>query len=171
MINGILSRSMRTSILKQAGPLFASIILANTAGFIGAIFTAESVNTWYATLTKPSFNPPSWVFGPVWTLLYCLMGIAAFLVWKKGYSRQETRLALGIYGVQLVLNSLWSFLFFKLHNLAFALLEIGLLWISIVATIWLFSRISRKAAYLLLPYLAWVSFASILNYALWQRNT
>ena len=124
---------------------------------------------WYAQLQKPALTPPDWVFGPVWTLLYLLMGVAAGLVWQKVGLRQA-RVALGLYLVQLALNAAWSWLFFGLHWPGWALVDIGLLWLAIAATIAAFSRISVAAAWLLAPYLAWVSFASYLNFMLWRLN-
>lgn len=139
-------------------------------GLSGSFFTFGSIPTWYATLTKPALTPPSWVFGPVWTLLYIFMGIAAFLIWKQGLKKKEVRTALLVFLLQLGLNFLWSILFFGLLNPAIALVDIVLMWGSIVWTIVLFRRLSRPAAYLLLPYLAWVSFATYLNAAIWVLN-
>jgi translocator protein len=150
--------------------LLAAIVISELAGIIGSFFNIQSIPTWYATLAKPALNPPNWIFGPVWTTLYLLMGVAAFLVWKKGLEHKEVRVALWIYAVQLVLNTFWSIIFFGFQSPGWALIEISLLWISIVITIIAFHKVSRKAAYLLLPYLAWVSFATYLNYALWSLN-
>lgn len=148
------------------------------AGLIGSFFTFESIPTWYAGLSKPSFNPPNWVFGPVWTLLYVMMGVSAFLVWtSKTGARKQTAgernqkfFAIGVFVVQLVLNALWSILFFGVKNLGLAFAEIVLLWLSIAACIYLFRRFSTNAALLLVPYLCWVSFASLLNYSVWMLN-
>ncbi len=156
--------------INNISKLAIAIIVSELAGIIGSFFTFEAIPTWYATLVKPTLNPPSWIFGPVWTTLYLLMGIAAFLVWKKGWEQKEVKIALGIFTGQLVLNTLWSIIFFGLQSPGWALIDILLMWISIVATIIVFYRISRPAAYLLLPYLAWVSFASYLNYAIWTLN-
>lgn len=150
--------------------LIAWIGVSELAGIVGSFFTASAIPTWYADLEKPSFNPPSWVFGPVWTTLYALMGIAAFLVWQKGTQRKEVKIALSVFGLQLVLNALWSIIFFGLESPGGGLVEIVLLWLAIVATIILFGRISRPAAWLLIPYLAWVSFATCLTFAIWQLN-
>lgn len=136
--------------------------------WLGVYYAGDS--GWYATLAKPALNPPSWVFGPVWTTLFALMGIAAFLVWRKGTHRRNIKIALGIFGVQLALNTLWSILFFGMQNPGVALVEITLLWLAIVATIIAFARISRPAAWLLAPYILWVSFAAYLNYAIWAVN-
>ena len=134
-------------------------------GFLGSFFTASSVSTWYVTLNKPSFNPPNWVFGPVWTVLYILMGISLFLVWKS-----DNRLAFILFGVQLGLNLLWSLLFFGLQQPFFAFIEIVLLWGAIIATIIVFYSISRIAALLLVPYILWVTFAAILNFMIYWLN-
>jgi len=150
--------------------LVISLILPQLAGGIGALFTTPSVTSWYGTITKPSFNPPSWVFGPVWTTLFVLMGIALYLVWQQGTKRPQVRYALAIFGVQLVLNTLWSIIFFGLHSPGGALIEIAFLWLAIAATIFAFAKMSKTAAWLLAPYLAWVSFAAFLNFTIWRLN-
>ncbi|MDO8489950.1 MAG: TspO/MBR family protein [bacterium] len=150
--------------------LVIAIAVSELAGIIGSVFTVSSIPTWYATLVKPDLNPPAWVFGPVWTALFALMGIAAFLVWKEGLHRRDVKIALGIFDVQLVLNVLWSMLFFGLHSPGAALVEIVFLWIAILATIVTFAKISKPAAWLLVPYILWVSFAAYLNYAIWMLN-
>ena len=124
---------------------------------------------WYAMLSKPTWNPPSWVFGPVWTLLYIMMGVSAWLVWKEGGFAQQ-RKPLTLFLVQLVLNAIWTPLFFGAHALGIAFAEILLLWLAILATILAFRRVSTTAAWLLVPYLLWVSFASVLNATLWWMN-
>lgn len=140
------------------------------AGAFGSLFTSSSVGTWFPTLVKPALNPPSWVFGPVWTVLYVLMGIAAFLVWKQGWERGDVKNALKIFSLQLVLNTTWSVVFFGLLNPFLALINIVLLWCAILWTIVSFSRISRPAAWFLAPYLAWVTFATYLNVFIWLLN-
>ena len=150
--------------------LVIAVVVAEFAGIIGSVFTISAIPTWYAMLAKPALNPPSWIFGPVWTMLYILMGIAAFLVWRKGWNSKGVKTALSLFGLQLVLNALWSIIFFGLHNPAWALVDIIAMWIVIVATIAVFARISRSAAWLLAPYIAWVSFALYLNYAIWRLN-
>lgn len=133
------------------------VLLCQAAGTIGSIFTFSAIPNWYAYLNKPFFNPPNWIFGPVWTTLYTLMGIAVYLVWKKRK---------GIpfwFWVQLVLNALWSILFFGLQNPILAFVGVIFLWLSIFLTITSFYRIHKTAAYLLVPYLLWVTFASLLN--------
>lgn len=150
--------------------LLAAIAASLSAGAIGSVFTVSSVSTWYTTLVKPALNPPAWVFGPVWTTLFVLMGVAAFLVWRRGWGRHEVRVALGIFLVQLVLNTFWSIIFFGMHDPGTALIEIVFLWLAILATILAFARVSPTAAWLLAPYLLWVSFASYLNYSIWMLN-
>lgn len=137
---------------------------------MGSLFTVSSVSTWYQTLVRPALNPPSWVFGPVWIALYFLMGIALYLVWQKGLKRKEVKVAMAVFGVQLVLNSVWSIVFFGMQNPGLAFVDIILLWISILLSIILFYKISKPASYLLIPYILWVSFASYLNYAIWIIN-
>ncbi len=150
--------------------LIIVIVVSELAGIIGSVFTAPSITGWYAGIVKPVLNPPAWVFGPVWTTLFALMGIAAFLVWKKGLDHKDVKIALGIFIGQLVLNALWSIIFFGLHSLGGAFVEIVFLWLAILATIIAFAKISRPAAWLLLPYILWVSFAGYLNYSIWVLN-
>ncbi|MES2568978.1 MAG: TspO/MBR family protein [Verrucomicrobiota bacterium] len=152
----------KTSVLALVGWILVTF-LAPAAG-------AWSLpGEWYDSLRKPSWNPPSWIFGPVWTLLYLLMAFAAWRVWRHSGWRQQ-RGPLTIYLVQLGLNALWTPLFFGLHLPGVALIEIVLMWLAIVATIMAFAKVDRPAAWLLAPYLAWVSFATLLNYSLWQLN-
>ena len=150
--------------------LIIAIVFCELAGIIGSVFTTPSIEGWYAGIIKPSLNPPAWVFGPVWTTLFALMGIAAFLIWKKGLDHRDVRIALGIFIVQLVLNTFWSIIFFGLHSLGGAFIEIIFLWLAILATIIVFAKISKPAAWLLVPYILWVSFAAYLNYAIWTLN-
>ncbi len=150
--------------------LVITIVVSQLAGIIGSIFTTTEVNGWYTTIAKPSFNPPSWVFGPVWTTLFILMGIAAYLVWKRGLENRAVKIALSIFILQLVLNTFWSIIFFNLQSIGGALIEIGFLWVAILATIILFARISKTAAWLMVPYILWVSFAGFLNYTLYMLN-
>ncbi len=150
--------------------LAVAIIVTQLAGIIGSLFTFSAIPTWYATLTKPALNPPSWVFGPVWTTLYVLMGVSAFLIWQKGWQRKDVKVALSVYGIQLILNALWSIVFFGMQSPGLALVNIALLFISIVLTMVLFYKLSRPAMYLLIPYILWVSFASYLNYAIYALN-
>lgn len=150
--------------------LIAAILISEFAGIIGSIFTFSSITTWYATLVKPSFRPPNWIFGPVWTALYFLMGVALYLVWTKGLKKKNVKIAVKIFGIQLILNSLWPILFFGLESPFYALIEIIVLWVAVAATIFKFYKISKNAAYLLIPYLLWVSFAMFLNYSIFILN-
>lgn len=150
--------------------LIIAVLVSESAGIVGSLFTTQSISTWYTTLAKPALNPPAWVFAPVWTTLYFLMGIAAFLVWQKGLKKKEVKTALLIFLGQLILNGLWTIIFFGLHRTFFALIDIILLWCAILASIITFSKLSRPAAYLLVPYLLWVTFATYLNAALWILN-
>jgi translocator protein len=141
------------------------------AGLIGSFATmGESFNAWYSTIEKPGFTPPNWVFGPVWTILYLLMGVAAFLVWQKGMQLRMVRIALGWFLAQLFLNALWTPVFFGLHQIGWAFVVIVLLWAAIVVTMYGSSRVSKTAVVFLVPYLLWVSFATILNGAIWWLN-
>lgn len=139
--------------------LFLAIVICESAGLIGSLFTFSAIPTWYATLNKPFFSPPNFVFGPVWTTLYFLMGVSLYLVWMKKKS-------LTIFWIQLFFNVTWSLVFFGLKNPLLAFINIIFLWTAIFLTIKHFFRISKLAAYLLVPYLLWVSFASILNLAI-----
>ncbi|HEY3705191.1 MAG TPA: TspO/MBR family protein [Terracidiphilus sp.] len=153
----------------RAASLVFLILLCQGAGFMGARFTAPEIPAWYRTLRKPSFNPPSWIFGPVWTLLYLLMGIAAWRITQTPGSALRSA-ALGVFGLQLALNLLWSWIFFRRHALAAALGEVLVLWIAIAATTFLFARVDSPAAWLLAPYLAWTAFAALLNAAILRLN-
>lgn len=126
--------------------------------------------SWYSTLNKPFFTPPSWLFGPAWTVLYVLMAISAVLIWRRGIKEKPVKEALKVFGIQLVLNLSWSPIFFGAKNILLALLVIVIMWIYIVKTIWAFGRIDKTAGYLLYPYLLWVSFATILNFSVWILN-
>ncbi|MFH1622910.1 MAG: TspO/MBR family protein [Candidatus Aenigmatarchaeota archaeon] len=147
----------------------ASIAVCQLAGAVGSVFTTPSIATWYADLRKPWFSPPNWVFAPVWITLFAMMGIALYLVWKKGYGKR-TRHAIAAFGLQLALNVLWSLLFFGLRLPAAAFVEIVVLWAAIAYTTLKFKETDNRAAYLMLPYLAWVSFAAVLNYHVWVLN-
>ena len=150
--------------------LIVSIAGAQLAGVIGSLFTTPAIDGWYRLLAKPELTPPSWVFGPVWITLFTLMGIAAFVVWNKGVHKKQVRIALWIYVGQLILNALWSLIFFGLNNPGAAFIEIILLWIAILVTICVFVRISKSAAWLMVPYLLWVTYAIYLNYSIWVLN-
>ncbi|MCX5751808.1 MAG: tryptophan-rich sensory protein [Candidatus Saganbacteria bacterium] len=156
--------------MKKIFELLLSIIVCFTAGAFGSIFTAPNIPIWYANLNKPFFSPPNWLFGPAWTLLYILMGIALYIVWNKGIEKEEVRFAIRVFFMQLVLNALWSYIFFGLHWLLFAYIELLIMWLFIVWTIVRFAKVSKAAAWLLVPYLCWVSFASMLNLSVWWLN-
>ena len=156
--------------IRELPKIAAAVVISELAGVIGAVFTTPAIPVWYAGLVKPALNPPAWVFAPVWTVLYFLMGVAAYLVWRKGWRRMSVKVALGVFAGQLLLNVLWSLVFFGLHNINAGLVCIAALWMFILATMMSFARISRTAAWLLLPYLLWVSFASYLNYSLLMLN-
>ncbi|MGA2070454.1 MAG: TspO/MBR family protein [Sedimentisphaerales bacterium] len=140
-------------------------------GLMGSLFTtADSLGNWYANLHKPPFNPPNWIFGPVWTTLYIMMGVSAFLVWRKGLDDKIVRIALACFVIQLFFNAIWTPLFFGLQSPLLGLIDIVLLLNAIIVTVYAFSKISRPAALLLIPYLAWVSFATVLNASLYFLN-
>lgn len=169
---------------KQILKLIVSILVCQMAGAVGWLFTSDSVVTWHPMLNKPSFNPPAWIFGPVWTTLYLMMGIALFLIWnsdkKHGFltglisrffhkdSGKET--AIKLFMVQLVLNALWSVIFFGMQQPGFAFLEILFLFTFIALTFLSFWKQNKAAGLLMLPYLYWVGFATVLNFAIWQLN-
>lgn len=150
--------------------LFISIIFCEAVGILGAVFTAPAIPGWYARLNKPSFSPPNWVFGPAWTILYALMGISAYLIWQQGIQKPAVRNAIFIFTLQLILNFFWSFFFFKLQSPLHALIEILLLWVLILATIISFYQINKTAGLILIPYLLWVSFATLLNLSIVRLN-
>ena len=147
------------------------VIICLAVGYLSSIVTQSSIKTWYPTITKPSFNPPNWVFAPVWTLLYIMMGIAAGMVWNKLDTNKElVKKALSFFIIQLLLNALWSYLFFGLKNILLASIEIVLLWLIIYETYHIFKQVDKRASYLLIPYLAWVGFATILTGSIYWLN-
>lgn len=173
--------------------LLISVVICELAGIAGSLFTVPAISGWYATLNKPVFSPPNWIFAPVWTTLYLLMGISLYLVWKNNWQVKNPLLQSGrktwnlwserlwtgdlqkvniisIFALQYVLNILWSYIFFGLHSPVLAFIEILALWWAIVYTVVNFYRVSKSAAYILLPYLIWVSFAAVLNYSLMVLN-
>lgn len=154
---------------KNIAKLIISIALPLVLGSVAGMFTSQSVPYWYAALNKPAFNPPGWIFGPVWTLLYLLMGISFFMVWKQEKDKLRN-LAILIYSVQLLLNFAWSFIFFYFKLIGLALVEIVLLWCAIILMLVLFKKVKPIAAYINIPYLLWVSFAAILNAAYYILN-
>ena len=151
---------------RQIITLIAWLVICFAAAATGVFVT---MGQWFADLNKPSWNPPSWLFGPVWTLLYIAMAVAAWLVWRTGGWKLRTP-ALALFRFQWLLNALWTPLFFGLHRIDLALIDITLMWLAIAATIAAFYRISKSSAYLLIPYLAWVTFATALNFAIWRIN-
>ncbi len=151
--------------------LVLSIVLPQLVGILSSLASVSGTREWYSTLVKPSFTPPSWVFGPAWTLLYFMMGISLYLVWRKGLSHAGAKVALVLFLIQLGLNAVWSPLFFGMHAPGLALIDILFLWCAIAVTVYLFFAQSRTAGALLLPYWAWVSFATVLNYSFWNLNS
>ena len=156
--------------MKKILKLIISIAICQVAGLIGSIFTMPQIENWYSDLSKPWFNPPNWIFGPVWTLLFLLMGIALFLVWSEAGDNRKKIKAVSVFSIQLLLNILWSVLFFGLNSPLSSFVEIIFLWVFILITLVYFYRVSKTAGLLLLPYLFWVSFASALNFFIWKLN-
>ena len=147
------------------------VAICLVVGYLSSITTQSSINTWYPTLIKPVFNPPNWLFAPVWTLLFIMMGIAAGMIWNHLENQRElVKKALLFFTVQLLLNALWSYLFFGLNNVLLALIEVILLWLVIYETFHIFKKIDKKAAYLFIPYLIWVAFAAVLNGSIYYLN-
>jgi tryptophan-rich sensory protein len=155
---------------KSYSKIALSIGICLLVGFLSGFATQSAVGDWYGDLTKPFLNPPNWIFGPVWTVLYLLMGLSAGIVWSRGFHHKWVKTALYHFGFQLILNGLWSIVFFGFQNPLFGLLVIVALWILILRTIKWFRVVSKQAAYLLYPYLAWVSFATYLNFSIWILN-
>jgi len=156
--------------LRDAARLIIAVLVCELVGSIGSIFTIPNIPVWYASLTKPFFAPPNWLFGPAWIILFALMGIALFLVWQKGFKSKKAKVAGMFFVIQFAFNILWSFLFFGLRNPFAGFVGIIFLWIFILATIISFNKVSKKAALLLVPYLLWVTFAGMLNCAVWLLN-
>lgn len=148
--------------------LFVLVCLG--AGGLGAVATTPEIDGWYRTVVKPDWNPPDWLFGPVWTTLFVLMGISAWLVWKPA-GLKEASTPLSLFAVQLILNVAWSWIFFGMHKIGWAVVEIVILWLAILATTVAFFRRSKPAGCLLVPYLGWVTFASVLNFTIWRLNS
>ncbi len=147
-----------------------SVVVCLLVGFLSSFATQSSVTTWYTTLNKPSFNPPNWIFAPVWTVLYILMGIAVGIVWNRGFYHKWVKTAIYHFCFQLVLNGMWSIVFFGMQKVFWALLVIVALLILIAFTIKWFKIVDRRAAILMYPYLIWVAFATVLNFSIWQLN-
>lgn len=157
--------------LKEIGKLLLAIIICQLAGVIGSVFTFSSIPTWYAALTKPSFTPPNWVFGPVWITLYALIGIAVYLIYNAPVkNKQAKHNALMAFSAQLVLNALWSIIFFGMHWIFYGFVVIVLLWLAVLLTIIKFYKINKTAGWILIPYIVWLSLATALNYYVWILN-
>jgi tryptophan-rich sensory protein len=149
--------------------LIASLIICQLAGVIGSVFTTPAISGWYSSLEKPAFNPPNWIFAPVWILLYLLMGVTLYILWQN-LPKGEAKIALVFFTIQLVLNVLWSVIFFGFKLPMVAFIEILFLWVFILLTMIKSSKVSKIPVYLLLPYILWVNFAAILNFFLWRLN-
>lgn len=150
--------------------IIIAVVICQVVGLASGLVTFDAIPNWYADLNKPSFNPPNGIFAPAWTTLYALMGVAAALVWHEDWSRKEVKQALGWFAAQLVLNAAWTLIFFGLKMPGIALIEIVILWVVILICIIRFFRLKNLAGYLMIPYLLWVSFATLLNAAIWQLN-
>jgi translocator protein len=150
--------------------LAAAVLFCLIVGSMGSLVTITGPGSWYTTLQKPFFAPPGWVFAPVWITLFVLMGIALCLIWESGTEKRDVKVALGIFGVQFFLNVIWSFLFFGLRSPLLGFIDILLLWVMIVTTIWAFYRVKKSAAYFLIPYIAWVTLALALNGTIYYMN-
>jgi len=150
--------------------LALALLICLGVGALGSIFTAPAISGWYEGLIKPSFNPPNWLFSPVWTTLFILMGVALFLILRRPKNNKYRRQAVSLFVVQLFLNLLWSFFFFFLQNPGAAIVEIAVLWVAILLSLIYGAKVNRAVLWLLLPYLLWVSFASFLNYSIWALN-
>lgn len=150
--------------------IIISVIICLGVGFAAGMATQNGVVEWYPQLNKPSFNPPNWIFGPVWTVLYIMMGVAAALVWHKAGNKRKGQEALILFWVHLILNGLWSITFFYIQNIEMAFIVIGILWGLIGLLIFRFMKIKKLAGYLLIPYWLWVTFASVLNYYIMVLN-
>jgi tryptophan-rich sensory protein len=148
-----------------------ALLLPQIAGFTAALVTETGEGSWYRSIAKPSWNPPGWLFAPVWTSLYVMMGIAFYLIWKSDAFKNKKQTAMFLWVLQLVANFSWSLIFFGAHQIAYALIEMGVLWLLIFATIVSFARINKPAAWLLVPYINWVSFAFLLNFTIWRLNS
>ena len=155
-------------------PLYLKIIIAVALcmglGFLSGMSTTEAITGWYATVNKPPFNPPNWIFAPVWTILYIMMGVAVAMIWDLGWERKEVKVAVGLFIFQFIINLIWSPAFFGLEKPLIALFIIIILWILIVICIQQFKKLKPLAGNLLIPYLLWVSFATVLNFSIWYLN-
>lgn len=156
--------------IKKPLILVFSLLSTFVAAFVGSMATTPAINSWYIYLVKPSFSPPNWLFGPVWTILYALMGISLYLIWREGTKKKNVSYAVSVFFIQLTLNVSWSIVFFGLKNIPGSLIVITSLWFSIAYLISRFNKINKTAGTLLWPYLAWVTFAGILNFSIWILN-
>ena len=165
------SRLYRLPHRRPVLTLGLAILLVEVVGASGAVFTAQGLGAWYSSLARPALAPPNWVFGPVWTALFALIGAAVWLVWRRAdESPAAVKLAMVVFVVHFAFNLGWSLVFFGMRELGAGLAVIAVLWLLILATMWAFDRVDRRAAALLVPYLLWVSFATYLNYAFWVLN-
>lgn len=166
-----LKQNAPANVIPDGWKLIVAIVICEGVGIISGLLSRSEMNTWFATLAKPSWNPPAYLFGPVWTTLYLLMGVSLWIIWKSDtIAIKKKRNAINIFAVQLFLNFWWSILFFKLHQPGLAFIDILLMLITILLTIYQFFKISKLAAWLLVPYISWVIFASVLNYTIWKMN-
>jgi tryptophan-rich sensory protein len=157
--------------MNKISRILVVVVTCLVVGYFSGMVTRSAITTWYPTLIKPSFNPPNWVFAPVWSMLYVMMGVAAGLVWNRiDYDKEIVKKALVLFAIQLALNALWSYLFFGLKNSMLAGVEIVILWLMIYETYLKFSKINKISGYLMIPYLLWVSFAMVLNASIWWLN-
>jgi benzodiazapine receptor len=157
--------------MKTYSRILLCVAICLAVGYLSSFVTQSSITTWYPEIKKPVFNPPNWIFAPVWTLLFILMGISAGMIWNKFETQKElVKKGMLFFAIQLLLNALWSYLFFGLNNVLLALIEIILLWLVIYETYHIFKQIDKKASYLLIPYLAWVGFATILTGSIFWLN-
>ncbi|QEM08704.1 TspO/MBR family protein [Mucilaginibacter rubeus] len=154
----------------QLLPYLISLLIVLAIGFAASLVTRPEIAGWYSMLKKPPFNPPSWLFAPVWTVIYIMIATSAYLVWKQRSRKPAYIIARSVYFIQLILNFSWSIIFFGMHQIAGAMIVIILLWISIIVNINWFNKLSRTAAWLLVPYLLWVTFASVLNVSIYFLN-
>ena len=161
---------MNSITLRELARLILCIAICQSVGVIGSVFTASSVTTWYPTLVKPWFAPPGLIISAVWIAIFTLMGLSLFLIWRKGISSTNVKIALGVFAAQLLVNMLWSYAFFGLQSPLVAVIVIVVLWLLILQNIIRFWSISKDAALLLVPYILWVSFAAFLNYTIWRLN-
>jgi benzodiazapine receptor len=168
--NSLIVSGVNSMKSKEILRLIISLVICQLAGVVGSLFTRPAIATWYQALNKPAFALPNWLFAPVWTTLYLLMGVALFFAWRKGTENSRGRSALWIFFIQLFLNAFWSVAFFGLHSPGFGFLVIVLLWVAVLWTIIKFARLSLLSSILLWPYFIWVSFASVLNFSLWMMN-